>query len=69
MIKFFNANVLDATRIALIEGDSEDAIYEAPEASNEIAQADLPADFADWHRYTVHAYRDCTVTVMSRDGE
>ncbi len=72
MIRYFSANVEDAVRIAVVEAETEDDIYEANEAtrSEEIAERDLPADFADWKRYTAHAYAPSTsVLIMSRDGD
>lgn len=73
MQRYFAANVDDAVRIAVVEADTEDAIRETPEArdSREIAERNLPDDFADWKRYTAHAYidTDAIVEVMSRDGE
>lgn len=72
MIRYFNANVEDAIRIAVIEAATEDDIYSAPEASGdrEIPASDLPADFQSWQRYTAHAYDDgVVVEVLSRDGD
>jgi hypothetical protein len=71
MIRYFNANIEDAVRIAVVEANTDDEIYEANEADRdlEIAEADLPPDFAKWKRYTAHAYRNSTVEVMSRNGD
>lgn len=73
---YFAANVEGAERIAVVQGENLEAIKETPEASNrEIAKSDLPEDFADWKRYTAHAYLDggaedgVTVSVMSREGD
>lgn len=69
--KYFTADVDDAVRIAAVTGETEDDVLEANEASRdrEIDEADLPADFASWKRYTAHAYNSCSVSVMSADGD
>lgn len=70
--KYFEANVEDAVRIAVIEAETDDAIYTCPEASEpnrEIEESELPADFANWQRYTAHAYHDAAVDIMSRNGD
>ena len=69
--KYFKANVEDAVRIAVVEAEDADAMSDVPEAQNdrEIKQSDLPEGFADWKRYTAHAYRGASVHVMSRDGD
>ena len=71
MIRYFNADCEGATRIAAVEGDTEDDIFEANEATrhNEIDAGDLPDDFKLWKRYTAHGYGHCTVEVLSRDGD
>ena len=73
MQRYFESNVEDAVRIAVVEADTEDAIRETIEArySREIAERNLPDDFGDWTRYTAHAYidTDAIVEVMSRDGK
>ncbi len=73
MIRYFKANVEDAVRIAVIEAETEDRIYEANEADRdrEIAESDLPDDFANWQRYTAHGYAPFgpSVLIMSRDGD
>lgn len=69
MIRYFTANVDHAVRIAVVDGATDEDIYEANEAvrEREIARADLPADFHQWRRYTAHAYPSgVTVYVMSR---
>ena len=69
MIKYFRANVEDARRIAIVEADDADDIYSAMVSINEELTTDqLPADFADWKKYTAFAITHATVTVMSRDG-
>ena len=39
------------------------------EPNREIEESELPADFANWQRYTAHAYQDAAVDIMSRNGD
>lgn len=71
MIRYFNANCDGAVRIAVIEGATEDDIFEANEATRaaEIEKRDLPEDFSSWKRYTAHGYGNSSVEILSRDGD
>ena len=69
MIKYFRANVEDARRIAIVEADDAEDIYSANvNRTDELTIDQLPADFADWKKYTAFAITHATVIVMSRDG-
>jgi hypothetical protein len=70
IVKYFKADVLDAQRIAKVEALDHLDWWRTPEASHpEIAEKDLPADFADWKIYTQHAYDGACAYVYSRDGD
>lgn len=74
MKRYFQWNVEDAVRIAVIESDNDELIYEVSNGNKEIDTEDLPADFSDWQRYSAFAHLDgpsnaATVDVMSREGE
>lgn len=71
MKRYFHADCDGATRIAIVEATNSDDISDAPESRGaEIDESDLPNDFADWKRYTAHAYAGgSSVEIMSRDGD
>ena len=71
MIRYFKANVENARRIAVVEAETDDDIFDANEArrDREIAHANLPEDFASWKRYTAHGYDNSSVEVLSRHGD
>lgn len=64
MKKYFEHNVDDATRIAVVDGDDCFDDFD-----DEIAEGELPADFSEWKKYTAYAIDGGTVVVMSRDGD
>jgi hypothetical protein len=76
LIRYFDASIDGATRIAVVEAPTLDAVFSAPEAQHslEIPASDLPADFATWtwQRCTTtisaNGSRVLAVKIMSRDG-
>jgi len=65
MKKYFEHNVDDAERIAVVDGDVNESDF-----GDEIDSSELPNDFGNWKKYTAYAAADgCTVNVMSRDGD
>ena len=72
--RYFNADIEDANRIAVVTVEHEEDFAEVPETEqDEIKLDELPADFANWNRYTASAHalgsRTAIVDVRSRDGD
>lgn len=65
-IRYFAANVEGATRIAVVESDARDGF---DGFHDEIAAADLPANFADWREYEAYSHGNNEVRVLSPDGK
>lgn len=63
MVKYYDATVEDALRIAIVDGDDD---YESD--GEEIAASDLPADFAEWKTYT-QFFKGTPVRVVSKNGD
>jgi hypothetical protein len=70
MIRYFDASCEDAYRIAVIEADEDDQVWETNEAKadKEINLHDLPDGFTAWKRYTAHGVGNASVEIMSEDG-
>jgi hypothetical protein len=68
MKRYFQADVEDATRIAVVEADddNETAGYVW---DDEIEESELPDEFATWKCYERYSTSDATVHVMSQDGD
>lgn len=74
MKRYFQWNVEDAVRIAIIESENDELIHEVANGNTEIDKEDLPADFDKWQEYTVFAHQYgpfyvAFVRVMSAEGE
>lgn len=74
MKRYFQWNVEDAVRIAIIESENDELIHEVANGNTEIDKEDLPADFDKWQEYTGFAHQDgpfdaAFVRVMSAEGE